>query len=136
MFTKGSLLHMKKETTYENDTLAKNMDLSQQAKFMFENALPQLQEYSKLMAYYRCAIMEIETKFNEGTTPKWTITKDGEPMTYVDNIFEFDVVNKTGATLPSTGGVGTTMLYIIGGIMVVAAIVLLVTKKRVDAEAK
>ena len=57
-------------------------------------------------------------------------------MTYVDNIFEFDVVNKTGATLPSTGGVGTTMLYIIGGIMVVAAVVLLVTKKRVDVEAK
>ena len=80
--------------------------------------------------------IEIETKFNEGTTPKLTITKDGEPMTYVDNIFEFDVVNKTGATLSSTGGVGTTMLYIIGGIMVVAAIVLLVTKKRVDVEAK
>ena len=55
---------MKKETTYENETLDKKTDLSQQAKFMFENALPQLQEYSKLMAYYRCAIMEIETKFN------------------------------------------------------------------------
>ena len=63
-FTKGSLLHMKKENTYENETLDKKTDLSQQAKFMFENALPQLQEYSKLMAYYRCAIMEIETKFN------------------------------------------------------------------------
>ena len=55
---------MKKETTYENETIDKKADLSQQAKFMFENALPQLQEYNKLMAYYRCAIMEIETKFN------------------------------------------------------------------------
>lgn len=40
------------------------------------------------------------------------------------------VVNKTGTELPSTGGVGTTLFYIIGGIMVLAAAVLLVTKKR------
>lgn len=40
------------------------------------------------------------------------------------------VENKGGATLPSTGGMGTTILYIAGGIMVLAAVVLLVTKKR------
>lgn len=40
------------------------------------------------------------------------------------------VENFTGSTLPSTGGVGTTMFYVFGSIMVVAAVVLLVTKKR------
>lgn len=40
------------------------------------------------------------------------------------------VENKGGGTLPSTGGMGTTVLYIAGGILVLAAIVLLVTKKR------
>lgn len=40
------------------------------------------------------------------------------------------VENKGGGTLPSTGGMGTTALYIAGGILVLAAIVLLVTKKR------
>ncbi len=55
---------MTKENTYENDSLDKKSDFSLQAKVMFETALPQLQEYNKLMAYYRCAIMEIETKFN------------------------------------------------------------------------
>ena len=30
----------------------------------FEQAKPQFERYNKLMAYYRCAMMEIETKFN------------------------------------------------------------------------
>lgn len=44
------------------------------------------------------------------------------------------VENNTGSLLPSTGGMGTTMLYIIGGILVVGAGVLLVTKKRMGAD--
>lgn len=40
------------------------------------------------------------------------------------------VENKTGTELPSTGGMGTTLFYVLGGIMVAAAVVLLVTKKR------
>ena len=40
------------------------------------------------------------------------------------------VVNKAGAELPATGGMGTTMFYIFGGTMMMAAVVLLVTKKR------
>lgn len=55
---------MKKEIIYENETLDKKLDFSLQAKKIFETAMPQLQEYNKLMAYYRCAMMEIETKFN------------------------------------------------------------------------
>lgn len=41
-----------------------------------------------------------------------------------------EVVNNAGSTLPETGGMGTTLFYIVGSIMVVAAGVLLVTKKR------
>ena len=40
------------------------------------------------------------------------------------------VVNKAGAELPATGGMGTTMFYIFGFTMMMAAVVLLVTKKR------
>lgn len=42
----------------------------------------------------------------------------------------FDIENKSGATLPETGGIGTTLFYAIGGLLVVGAGVLLVTKKR------
>ena len=42
------------------------------------------------------------------------------------------VENSTGATLPSTGGIGTTIFYVVGGILVVVAGVLLITKKRMS----
>jgi len=42
----------------------------------------------------------------------------------------FEIENKSGATLPETGGIGTTLFYVIGGLLVVGAGVLLVTKKR------
>ena len=43
------------------------------------------------------------------------------------------IENKSGATLPSTGGIGTTLLYIIGAILVVGAGVLLVARRRMHS---
>ena len=42
------------------------------------------------------------------------------------------VVNKAGTELPSTGGMGTTIFYVLGAVLVVGAGVLLVTKKRMN----
>lgn len=42
------------------------------------------------------------------------------------------VVNKTGTELPETGGMGTTLFYAVGGTLVLAAVVLLVTRKRMN----
>ena len=42
------------------------------------------------------------------------------------------VVNKAGTELPSTGGVGTTIFYVLGAVLVVGAGVLLITKKRMS----
>ena len=44
------------------------------------------------------------------------------------------VVNLTGTELPSTGGMGTTLFYAVGGVLVAAAVVILITKKRMSAE--
>ena len=40
--------------------------------------------------------------------------------------------NQSGTELPSTGGIGTTIFYILGGVLVVGAIILLVTRKRMS----
>lgn len=42
------------------------------------------------------------------------------------------VENKAGTTLPGTGGIGTTVFYLIGGGLMVAAAVLLIAKKRME----
>lgn len=42
------------------------------------------------------------------------------------------VANNKGSTLPSTGGIGTTLFYVIGGGLMAVAAVLLVTKKRMN----
>ncbi len=44
----------------------------------------------------------------------------------------FNVENNTGTVLPSTGGIGTTIFYIIGGALVVGAIVTLVTRRNMS----
>jgi len=44
------------------------------------------------------------------------------------------VVNFTGTLLPSTGGIGTTIFYVVGGLLVAGAGILLITKKRMSKE--
>lgn len=49
-----------------------------------------------------------------------------------DNDTGLQIINKAGSLLPSTGGMGTTIFYVIGGILVIGAGVLLITKRRMD----
>ncbi len=68
--------------------------------------------------------------------PRLTALNGGDLFTgHVDTgALEGDVVNQKGATLPETGGVGTTIFYTVGGLMVLAAVILLVTKRRMAQE--
>ena len=54
--------------------------------------------------------------------------KQGE--TVVDKV---KIENKSGFELPSTGGIGTTIFYVLGSILVIGAVVLLIAKKRMSA---
>ena len=47
-------------------------------------------------------------------------------------IVEIQVENNSGSTLPETGGIGTTLFYIIGAILVIGAGVLLVARRRMN----
>lgn len=64
--------------------------------------------------------------------------KDNDKYTYDENWSEEDttygvmVLNNTGAELPSTGGTGTTMIYIVGAALALLAVVLLVTRRRMS----
>ncbi|MCD8121460.1 MAG: isopeptide-forming domain-containing fimbrial protein [Clostridiales bacterium] len=78
------------------------------------------------------AVVELSATETDSSWGKKT-GSDAQTIT-VKNGTELDlettIVNKAGATLPSTGGIGTTIFYVVGGILVVAAAVLLITKGR------
>ena len=40
------------------------------------------------------------------------------------------VTNTLGTALPETGGMGTTLFYVAGGLLIAAAVALLISKKR------
>lgn len=45
-----------------------------------------------------------------------------------------DIINKSGATLPETGGIGTTLFYLLGGLMTAGSALILVVRRRAEAE--
>ncbi len=59
-----------------------------------------------------------------------TVTKS------INGVFanNFVIENNKGSTLPETGGIGTVIFYVIGGILVAAAVIVLITRRRMDAE--
>ena len=57
-----------------------------------------------------------------------TTDADTGTLTYTTVVAK--VNNNSGAELPSTGGIGTTIFYVLGAVLVVGAGVVLVTKKR------
>ena len=94
--------------------------------------------YNLLTAPVKVVVTATHSETEDGTKAKidaLTISVDGGAAVDGDptsGIVTMDVENKAGATLPETGGMGTTIFYALGGIMVLAAVVLLVTKRRMN----
>ena len=97
--------------------------------YLTETAAPA--GYNKLAAPIKVMIDN-----NGNVTYATKTTADGEYGSAVaaDASLGIKVLNQTGAELPSTGGMGTTLFYVLGGVLVVGAVVLLITKKRMGAE--
>jgi len=69
-----------------------------------------------------------------------TVSDEGAQMTHTlkqdtTDVEKVEIENKSGTELPSTGGIGTTIFYVLGSILVIGAVVLLITKKRMSAAA-
>lgn len=63
---------------------------------------------------------------------------DGTGNTKVGSavVNDVEVENNTGSQLPTTGGMGTTVFYVLGGALMLGAVVLLITKKRMGQAEK
>lgn len=69
------------------------------------------------------------TTLINGQTINYTYKTDTK-----QNVNKVVVVNKTGSLLPSTGGMGTTLIYLIGGALVLGSGFVLINKKRAKAK--
>lgn len=76
-------------------------------------------------------MIEINLNFTVDETGATPVFKIGDTV-YQDNRISVEVINKKGFTLPQTGGVGTLMFILIGGVLMAGGIVLLTNtgKKR------
>ena len=63
------------------------------------------------------------------TDCSWTVS-GVEGAVVIGGLVKVTIENNAGTELPSTGGIGTTIFYVLGGALVLAAVVLLVTRKR------
>lgn len=73
-----------------------------------------------------CHVDEVNPNFKETRT-------DASGNSYQALVgVNLNIPNYLGAVLPSTGGIGTTVFYIVGAVLVLGAVVLLVTKKRMS----
>ena len=80
-------------------------------------------EELKAPAGYNLLTSDVDVTIDGSTATEGNLT----PLTATAN-----VANSTGTTLPETGGVGTTLFYVFGSLLVLSAAVLLVVKKRMS----
>ena len=74
-----------------------------------------------------------DVKFDKDTQ-KFSVEDASAPITLGENTLQADIINQSGSLLPSTGGIGTTIFYVVGGILVIGAGILLVAKKRMSSK--
>lgn len=93
--------------------------------YLYETKAPA--GYNRLTAAVRFEITATYSDAGDNcTSVTATVNND------VQSSVSVNVKNNKGSTLPSTGGIGTTLFYVIGGVLMAVAAVLLVTKKRMN----
>ena len=73
--------------------------------------------------------------YNKLATPITVIIEtDGKIKIDTSYVNVVEVENKTGTILPSTGGMGTTIIYMVGAILVIGSGIVLLSKKKSKAK--
>lgn len=124
------------------DGLFKVIGLDAGTYYLKETAAPSA-EYNLLKD-----LVKVEIEANTANGQNWTsgdakdalidltVKADGTPGTADENsgIGTIKIANNKGGVLPETGGRGVKLFYIIGSVLVLGAVVLLVTRRRMNAQ--
>ena len=92
----------------------------------------------KTATYYLQLLDSYEVLFNDAQIANYVFDHEGTTEIKVsdEGIVEIptSINNTKGVELPATGGIGTTIFYVIGAILVIGAGILLVTRRRMAAK--
>lgn len=124
-------------TWSEDETAATKWITDNQGKVTFQGiaAGTYYLHETQAPAGYNTLKKDVEVKIT--ATYKDNGELDGSSATSTDNgqyIQVQSIANKAGAVLPSTGGIGTTIFYVLGSILALGAAVLLIAKKRMNGQ--
>ena len=79
-------------------------------------------------------VIDVNAVGSDSNGPAILTSLNGSPVDPEGEVstgtLETNVENKFGAQLPETGGIGTTIFYTVGGLLVVGAIIMLIQKRR------
>lgn len=81
--------------------------------------------------YNKMDDIEFTIEFNPETKEFSTDFPDAK---VINNILNATILNESGSTLPGTGGIGTTIFYTLGTILVLGAGILLIAKRRMASQ--
>lgn len=90
-------------------------------------------ETKTLPGYNTIEPIKFTLTFDAAETPMFKSNND-KVTVGTDNMLDTSIVNNKGSLLPETGGIGTTIFYIVGAILMIGAGVILVAKKRMSHE--
>lgn len=90
----------------------------------------------KTATYYLQLLDSYDVMFNGEKAATYTFDHEGTTDIKVSDEGTVEIpssiVNTKGVELPATGGMGTTIFYVIGAVLVLGAGILLVTRRRMD----
>ena len=82
-------------------------------------------------------LFTITAEHSDATYGLGTVSQTGITNASITNgVISVAIKNNKGVTLPSTGGMGTTIFYIVGSLMITGALVLLIVRKRMNIKEK
>jgi LPXTG-motif cell wall-anchored protein len=96
------------------------------------------EEVSEMSVTYKTSVLKEYTVTIDGHTTKYEFNNEGETLTdpVIKDITtdEARIKNTKGMELPSTGGIGTTIFYISGMVLVLGAAAILVARRKAEQE--
>ncbi len=87
-------------------------------------------EHNEKLELVNLSIVDLEGKSMDPATA----VSNAMTASLTEGTITTDVINQQGVVLPSTGGIGTTIFYVIGGVLVAGAVVLLIVRRRMRNE--